>query len=266
MTLDLAAYFARIGYAGGREATLETLQALHFAHPTHIPFENLDIQLGLPVKLDLDSLQDKLIVRKRGGYCFEQNAVFAAALDALGFQVTRLAGRVSTGSTRINPRTHMLLRVDLDGGPWLADVGFGAETLLAPVPLEGDEVSEQFGWRYRVIKEDAVYLLQLLQGEAWRELYRFTLDEQYPIDYEMANHYTSTHPNSGFVRSVSAGLPGPEIRLSLRNRELTEMRGQERITRRIEGDEALLELLAERFGLVLPTGSRFRALQELLLH
>ena len=91
MPLDLHAYAARVGYSGRFTPSLATLQSLHLAHATHIPFENLDILLGRPIRLDLDSVCAKLIDGRRGGYCFEQNALFAAVLEAAGFRVRRLA-------------------------------------------------------------------------------------------------------------------------------------------------------------------------------
>ena len=195
-TLDLDAYFRRIGYAGSRAPSRATLDALHLAHATHIPFENLDILLGRPIRLDLDSLQAKLVAGRRGGYCFEQNRLFAAALEALGFAVTPLAARVRFGATSIRPRTHMTLQVEVDGGRVLADVGFGVYGLLLPVSLEDPGESRQFAWTYRVADDAGLHVLQLRDGEAWTNLYAFTLERHFPVDYEMASHYTSTHPSS----------------------------------------------------------------------
>src|SRR5215471_14344829 len=131
---DLPAYLRRIGYAGDLSPSRKTLDAVHLAHATHIPFENLDILLGRPIRLDLASLQAKLVAGRRGGYCFEQNALFAAVLEQLGFAVTRLAARVRFRTDRVLARTHMTLRVDVDGVPLLADVGFGGEGPMRPVP------------------------------------------------------------------------------------------------------------------------------------
>ena len=132
--LDLPAYLRRIEYAGERKASHVALEALHQAHVTHIPFENLDILLGRAIALDLDSLQAKLVAGRRGGYCFEQNLLFAAVLRAFGFTVTQLAARVRLGSDILRARTHMTLQVEVDGGRWLADVGFGGAGPLLPVP------------------------------------------------------------------------------------------------------------------------------------
>src|SRR5262249_54590872 len=132
---DLDAYLRRIGYAGERRPTAAVLQQLHLAHATHIPFENLDILLGRPIRLDLEGLQAKLVRGQRGGYCFEHNTLFAAALEQIGFRLTRLGARVRFRVTRLLPRVHMALKVDVEGEAWLADVGFGGEGLLLPVPM-----------------------------------------------------------------------------------------------------------------------------------
>ncbi len=133
--LDLAAYLQRVGYGGSLDPTLETLRALHLAHTSAIPFENLDIPLGRGISLELADLQAKLVASRRGGYCFEQNALFAAVLESLGFKLLRLAARVRFGATEIRPRTHMLLEVEVDNEPWLADVGFGCAGLRFPIAM-----------------------------------------------------------------------------------------------------------------------------------
>jgi N-hydroxyarylamine O-acetyltransferase len=254
---DLDAYLARVGYEGPRSATAAVLADLHLAHATHIPFENLDILLGRPVRLDLEALQAKLVRGKRGGYCFEHNTLFAAALEHFGFRVTRLAARVRLGATRLLPRTHMLLKVSVGGEPWLADVGFGAGGPLHPVPLEAARVTRQFGRDYRLVEEAGLWVLQSQQGAAWQDLYAFTLEPQHPVDFEMANHYTSTHPSSRFVQTVIAQLATPEARYIVWDRTLTVERGGESVGSPLE-DEALLRVLSEIFGLDFPPGTRFR--------
>src|SRR6516225_6929382 len=165
--IDLAAYFERIAYAGDRMPSRATLDALHLAHATHIPFENLDVLLGRPIRLDLASLQAKLVCGRRGGYCFEQNLLFAAVLEHVGFGVTRLAARVRFGATRLLPRTHMLLAVDAGSEMFLADVGFGGEGLLGPVPLAPGCESRQHLWTYRLVAEGDLLVLQSLRANGW---------------------------------------------------------------------------------------------------
>jgi N-hydroxyarylamine O-acetyltransferase len=257
--LDLDAYLARIGHRGGREPTLQTLRALHFAHATQIPFENLDILLGRPIRIDLDSLQQKLVAGGRGGYCFEQNTLFAAALSEMGFEVKLLAARVRFGTTRVLPRTHMVLKVETEDGDWLADVGFGAAGLLQPVRFGSARESRQFAWTYRMVRGAGQWVLQSLRERAWTDLYAFTLEPQLAIDFEVANHYVSTHPQSRFVRALTVQRVGPEERRTLVDRELAIERssGVERRMLSDDGDE-LLALLADVFGLHFPRGTRFR--------
>jgi N-hydroxyarylamine O-acetyltransferase len=261
--VDLGAYLARVGYEGELGSTLETLRGLHFAQATRIPFENLDILLGRPIALDLDSLQKKLVAGGRGGYCFEHNSLLAAVLESLGFAVTRLAARVRIGAAAVRPRTHMLLAVEVDAEPWLADVGFGGGGLLHPIRLRPGEVARQFGRSYRLENDGDALVLQSLRGEGWLDLYAFTMEPQYSVDYEVANHYTSTHPHSPFTRTVIAQRTGPEGSRILRNRTLTEERpGQEPTTTTLPDDEALLEALSEHFGLRFPAGTRFRYVEN----
>jgi N-hydroxyarylamine O-acetyltransferase len=257
--VDLTAYLERIAYAGDRSPSRATLDALHLAHATHIPFENLDILLGRPIRLDPDSLQAKLVRDRRGGYCFEQNRLFAAALETLGFAVTTLAVRVRFGTSSILPRTHMLLQVDVDGIPLLADVGFGIFGLLMPVPLDEPGEWRQFAWTYRVAREAGLYVLQLRTGGEWADLYAFTRERQYPVDYEMANHYTSTYPASRFVQAPIAQRSTPELRRMLRDRIYSEHRGEAFTQRTLVDDDELLEVLADEFELHFPKGTRFRA-------
>jgi N-hydroxyarylamine O-acetyltransferase len=256
--LDLDAYLSRIGHRGAHEPTLATLQAVHLAHATHIPFENLDILLGRPIRIDLKSLQAKLVEGGRGGYCFEQNTLFAAVLRALGFEVTLLAARVRFGATRVLPRTHMVLKVASEGAEWLADVGFGAAGLLLPVRFGDGEEVRQFAWTYRLIEEDGQWVLRSLREGAWTDLYVFTFEPQLAVDFEVANHYVSTHPQSRFVQTLTAQRVAPEERRTLINREITIERASGSERRTLADDDELLALLAESFGLRFPAGTRFR--------
>jgi N-hydroxyarylamine O-acetyltransferase len=243
-------YLRRIDYVASGQPTLSELHGLHLAHSCRIPFENIDPLLGRPVRLDLDSLQAKLIHARRGGYCFEQNTLFAAALEALGFEVTRLAARVRMGATRLLARTHMLLKVDVDGASWIADVGFGADGLLQPVPLVSDQPVVQSHWSYRAIEEGGLWVLQSLRDAAWQDLYAFTTEPQFAVDFEMANHFTATYPESVFVRMLTAQLPTPEARHCLRNRQYQIQQG-DLSSQQILGDDELHEVLVRRLGLEL---------------
>ena len=257
MSFDLAAYLRRIDYPGTPRPDRATLEALHVAHATHIPFENLDILLRRPIRLDLDSLQEKLVRGARGGYCFEHNLLFAAALEAAGFRVTQLAGRVRYRTLRLLPRTHMLLLVAAEGKSWIADVGFGVWGLLAPLPLVSGTETQQFRWSFRAVEEAGLWTVQSRQGGAWTDLYAFNLEPQHLIDFEMASYYVSTHPESRFTQTLIAQSIATDARYMLHNRELTVDRGAGMENRVLAGDDELLEVLGGTFGLQFPAGTRF---------
>jgi N-hydroxyarylamine O-acetyltransferase len=256
MPFDLEAYLVRVGYDGPVEPTLEVLDAIHFAHATTIPFENLDILLRRPIRLDLASLQDKLVRDRRGGYCFEHNTLFAAVLEAVGFGVTRLGARVRFGARSVTARTHMALLVEADGQDRLADVGFGGGSILRSLPIGTGPEVEQFGWRFRLVDDDGSRVLQTYRPKGWLDLYAFTFEPQYPVDAEMANHYTSTHPSSPFTRTLTVQLSAPERSLILRGRKLIEETPTGETSSEVPDDE-LLQVLAKRFTLSFPPGTRF---------
>src|SRR5215469_2136059 len=202
---DLAAYFARIGYGGSPRPDLEPLNALHALHVAAIPFEGLDPLLGRPVPLDLASLQAKLVGSRRGGYCFEQNTVFEAALKKIGFASTGLGARVTMMSepgAPLGPRGHMVLRVDLPEGPYLADVGFGAALQDAPLRLAPDVEQRTPSASYRLTETAGQWTLNVKTHDVWRRGFVFTLEPQLPADYTMANWFFATHPGGPFTRMI----------------------------------------------------------------
>jgi N-hydroxyarylamine O-acetyltransferase len=249
--VDLDAYFARIGYAGPRTVTVATLHAISAAHTKTIPFNNLAVLLGQPIKLDAASLALKLIKEGRGGYCFEQNGLLWRVLQQLGFAVTPLSARVRTECPRhvIPPRTHMFLLVDADQSRWLVDVGFGRQ----PTPHE----------THRIVREGDRYFHQALLGETWGDVYEFTLDEMYPVDQELANWWTSTSPSSRFKdRLVVVRADGPGSRIIVHNAQLIIRSTGSSTTRAISSQGHLLAILDEHFGLRPPPGAKF-AIPEL---
>jgi N-hydroxyarylamine O-acetyltransferase len=221
--MDVPAYCARIGYSGPRVATLRTLRELHLRHAQSIPFENLNPYLRLAVPLDSASLERKLVFQQRGGYCFEQNLLLGEVLRSLGFRVRGLAARVTWNAAEgfVPARTHMLLQVDLEEGPHLADVGFGGMTLTGPLRLAADIEQETPHEPFRLLAAGSQFILQAKVRESWRSLYQFDLQEQAVADYEVTNWYLANHPESRFVRNLVAARPMPDRRLALLNNELT---------------------------------------------
>jgi len=259
---DLDAYFARIGYVGPREPTLEVLNAIAAAHVQSIPFENLDVLLRRPIRLDPTSVFQKLVHDRRGGYCFEQNGLLLDLLTTMGFQVAPLSARVRWQRPRdyTPPRTHVFLRVEIHGESWLVDVGVGGLSLTAAIQLDDSGRVQSTPHEFRRIVRDGGRLIhQVLLEQQWCDLYEFTLEEMPPIDRELANWYTSTHPQSYFIDRLIVARAAPEgARLTLLNDEFSiRARDGSSDTRKLTSPEELLEVLSMHFGLHFPAGTRF---------
>jgi N-hydroxyarylamine O-acetyltransferase len=262
--LDLDAYLDRIGYSGSRAPTLETLRSLHALHPLAIPFENLDSLRRRPVRLDLASLQRKLVTERRGGYCFEQNLLFSHVLGALGFHVMSLSARVLWDRPEAaGNRTHMLLFVDLGEGGYLCDVGFGGLTMTAPLRLEPGVEQSTPHESFRVTREGREFLSQArLRGE-WRTLYRFDLQQQLQGDLEVLNFWVSEHPESPFLTRLMAARRGGDRSFSLRNGRLSvHYLGRHSDVRDLGSVAELKAALTETFGIEVPADSALDAALE----
>lgn len=206
--LDQQAYFARIGYEGSEHSSIETLRLLHRAHVLTVPFENVDIHLGRSISLNPSDLFRKIVLSRRGGYCFELNGLFALLLEQLGFSVTRLAARVLYGAEGVRPRSHQLLLVQIGESQWMADVGFGGNGLREPFLLTVGHEQRQGPDRFRLVTDErGEYLLQCDIEGAWENLYSFTLDPCLPVDYIFANYYHSHSPDSPFTQRHSCTIP-----------------------------------------------------------
>ena len=267
-SVDLDGYFERIGYRGPRTATLETLQALHSLHPTAIPFENLSPFLGEEVPLNLAALERKLVRSQRGGYCFEHNLLFWNVLARLGFAVSGLAARVlwNRDPNEITARGHMLLRVELDGRTFLADVGFGGQTLTAPLLLEPDLVQHTPHEPFRLVRgDDGDYRLQSEVGSAFRTLYRFDLSQSYLPDYEVTNYFLATSARSQFRTGLRVARVTPGRRSALANLRVTvhPLSGESQ-TRVLGSAPELENVLLETFGIRAPEGPAWKGAFERL--
>mgnify|MGYP000851760835 CR=1 FL=1 len=248
---DRDAYLIRIEYQGPATPSVETLRGLHRAHVMTVPFENLNIHLGRPVSLDPSDLFRKIVVERRGGYCFELNGLFALLLEDIGFTVTRLAARVLYGTEGMRPRSHQLLLVHLGEERWLADVGFGGQGLREPFPfmagLEQRQGPDQFRLATDERKES---VLQWHMEETWVDLYSFALDPWLPVDYSFANYYHSHSPDSLFTQQRICTMPTPEGRTSLIDNVL-KVRGRDGKQERHVADEEYKQLLQQHFGLII---------------
>ncbi|MBV1861314.1 MAG: arylamine N-acetyltransferase [Nannocystaceae bacterium] len=268
---DLSAYFVRVGYGATAAPTLACLNAIVRAHVESIPFENLDVLLGRPIDLDPAAVEDKLVHRGRGGYCFEQNSLLAHMLTAMGFTVTPLSARVRLGRERsmTPPRTHMCLRVDLEGERWLVDVGVGALSLTSALRLDTDAVQPTPHEPRRLVRDgawqgqdlrgpQARVFHQVNLGNGWEDVCDMTLEPMPQIDQELGNWYTSAHPRSHFRNRLMAARATPEGRISLLNRTLKVRAADGKSkAQTVQSPSELLKVLHTHFGLEFSAEVRF---------
>ncbi len=251
--MRFADYLARIHQPAPSAGNADALHRLHRAHRETFLFENLSIQTGRGIPLATSDLERKFLDEGRGGYCFEHNSLFAAALREIDLDSTALLGRVRRGPPHRWCRTHMVLRVALDGEVWLADVGFGAMSLLEPIPLREGVTSAQGGLTYRLRRERELWVLSARDAAADMDLYEFTEDPQTPGDVEVANHFTSTHPESIFRKTLTIQRARGNARTILRNDTLARYRdgvlSEEPVAR-----EHLAAVARAEFGVELPPG------------
>lgn len=247
-------YLERIGVAGALAPDLASLTRLHAAHAETIAFEGLDPLLGRPVRLDLGSIQAKLVDSRRGGYCYEQNLLFKAALEAIGFAVTPLGARVRwtvPPESPLGPRQHALLKVEAPEGTFLADVGFGACVMDAPLALRtGIEQTTAMGV-YRLTEADGHLWLSVQRPGEWRTMYAFDLAPQLLADYQLGNYFTATSADAPFTDNLILERVGRDRRVKLINtRLLIEARDGEPVEEQaLTTPEALGEALAARFAI-----------------
>ena len=259
----LRRYLVRIGYAGPVEPTLEVLRALQAAHIAAIPFEAFDALVEGGVDIDPAAIEAKLVDAGRGGYCFEQNGLFLRVLRAVGFDAEGLLGRVRwmrPPGAPPTPRSHMVLRVRIEGRPWLADVGFGSAVPPAPLAMDSEAPQPTAHETYRVVRRGDRWSVRIaIEGE-WLPVY--TIDDAVPpaIDYTVANWYTSTHPDSHFRHQLIAARTTPAARYALRDNRLTIRRADGSTERRYLTADAIEAALAELFGL--PVRPHWRAAIE----
>jgi N-hydroxyarylamine O-acetyltransferase len=263
---DQSAWLARIGYRGPRTPTLETLRAVIALHSATIAYESIDVLLDRPPKLDLAALQKKMIFGGRGGYCFEQNMLFRGGLRSLGYTVTSLQARVVRGLDINAPRPmlHMVLRIDLPEGPFLADVGFGNLAPTAPLRLEPFVEQETPHEAMRFIPMGDELALQSKIGDRWEHIYRVVLLPRFDAEYEICNWYTSTHPQSPYLNNLIAALPAPNrTRLTLFNARFHVRHSSGRVERRtLRGEAEFKSILQGTFGIILPNDELRTALDH----
>jgi N-hydroxyarylamine O-acetyltransferase len=258
-SLDLEAYLERIQWSGPKRATWDTLAALLDAHMSRIPFENLDVLLGRPIRLDVGSLQDKLVRAGRGGYCFEHATLFAAVLEAFGFQPARHSARVVLYEPRtVSSRLHMFLTVPVGDEKFVVDPGFGLLAPRLPIPLVDDAEPGTHREAHRMIRDGDYWVLRTRRQDKTVDAWASTLEPDNPADFKVANHYTATHPDSPFVNRIMMRALVPDGFVTVMNRDVTVWRDNVPHSTQLADRSALRALLVEHFGFDLPDVEHLR--------
>jgi N-hydroxyarylamine O-acetyltransferase len=249
--MNLPAYLARIGYTGPVAPTLQVLRAIHRAHLLSVPFENLDISRGRKIAVDQDAFVRKIVEESRGGFCYEMNGALAALLQAIGFQVTLLSARVTRQDGTFGPEfDHLTLRVDMDQ-PWLADVGFG-DSFVEPLRLLPGIAQKDGGQIYRITENANVLQLEKWEnGDAWKQMYRFTLQPRQLREFAGMCHYHQTSPESSFTRKRLCTRATPEGRITLSDMKLIITHDGNKVERVLSTEDEWRAALRQHFGVVL---------------
>jgi N-hydroxyarylamine O-acetyltransferase len=248
--VDVSAYLERINYRGSLTPSADTLRELQVAHLLNVPFENLSIHANEPIVLNNESLFSKIVERRRGGFCYECNGLFAALLRALDFQVSMLSAEVANESGGFSqPFDHMTLMVRLEES-WLVDVGFGDSFLE---PLRIDISSEQFqgDQAFRIIADDAYRVVQRHRDREWKPEYRFTLQPYNYSDFEEMCRYHQTSPESHFTQKRICSLATSDGRITLSDMRFIVTRNDVREEHTLESLKEYEELLLQRFGITM---------------
>jgi N-hydroxyarylamine O-acetyltransferase len=249
--MNLPAYLDRIGYTGPVAPTLEVLRAVHRTHLLRVPFENLDISRGRKIVVDADAAARKIVEERRGGFCYEMNAAFAALLEAIGFRVTLLSARVTRQGGAFGPEfDHLTLRVDMKE-PWLADVGFG-DSFVEPLRLQPGLEQQDRGQVFRIAEDSECLQLEKREADStWKAMYRFTLQPRRLPDFAEMCHYHQTSPESGFTRKRLCSRATDDGRITLSDMKLTITRNGQKEEQTLASENEWRAALREYFEVVL---------------
>src|ERR1700735_463549 len=247
--LDVDAYLARVNYTGPRAADYNTLSSILRGHIASIPFESFDVLLGRPIRLDPGALQAKIVANRRGGYCFEHGSLMYAALQAIGFAPIRHASRVVLFAQRHESvRQHLFLPVAIDGVTYVIDPGFGPFACPFPIPVDGSPVPTSAP-THRLSREGNDWILYVTQEGKQVPGWISTMEEEYPVDFEMMNYYISTHPSSFFTHNILASAVTQDGRGNIMNQGVNIISNGAARTAQLADRKALRSLVAQHFGL-----------------
>lgn len=249
MAFDLEKYFKRIHWQPGNESPVEKLRMVHYKHITSIPFENLDVYNKKTISVDPDSVYEKLVVKNRGGYCFEMNCLLHTALSEMGFDVQPYLARVSMGGIGFGPYTHRINIARIGEDRYLLDVGFGGSCFPMPLKLEEGTEQKQLWMNYRVVRSDAVdYAIQIMENGRFIDMLGFNDRPALPMDFEIGNFYTNMHPSSFFRDHIMCAIYTENGKITLFDNTLTIRKGDSITTKEL-GREEMVPALKQYFNI-----------------
>jgi N-hydroxyarylamine O-acetyltransferase len=263
--VDTDAYLKRINYAGSLAPTADTLRQLHVKHLLAVPFEDLSIHWGEPIVLSDEALFDKIVRRRRGGFCYELNGLFAALLRALGFNVAMLSGGVLDARGEFGPDfDHMPLMVTL-AERWLVDVGFG-DCFRDPLLLDqrGEQVQGTRGYRIEEAGDGRLVLRQRGEDGEWKAEYRFTLEPHVYANYTGMCRYHETSAESWFAQKQICSLPREDGRVTLSGMRLIITKAGHRKERELKSEDEYAQVLREQFWIVVAPNKRLERTPPLI--
>ena len=249
MAFDLEKYFERINWRPGNEDPLEKLRMVHFKHITSIPFENLDVYNKKTVLVDPESVYEKLVLNKRGGYCFEMNCLLHTALCAMGYDVRPYLARISIANFGFGPYTHRINIAQLGDERYLLDVGYGGNCFALPVKLEVGLEQKQLWINYREVRSDVEdYVVQIMEDGKFVDMLGFNDKPAIPMDFEIGNFYTNMHPSSFFRDHIMCAIYTENGKVTLFDNNLT-IRQDDKTTTKVLSKEEMVPALKRYFNI-----------------
>lgn len=252
---QISEYFKRIKYEGGTEINLENLKTLQQNHLFNIPYETLDQMNGVPLSLAPEDVYNKIILGKRGGYCFETQGLLCYLLRSLGYDVVQFAGRFMNEPNTVQMRRHRILVVSLDGKRYVCDVGMRAETSRIPLLLATDMIQTDGVGEYRFEKDDFYgwVLMQKLPDKEWKPLYAFTEEVQIDDDFVMPSFYCEKHPDSPFNKILKIAIYTHETNLNIVDNEFMVFKMGKCVEKyTLKNSEEAIQVMLDKFGIEVP--------------
>lgn len=244
-------YLKRIGFLGEPKIDVKTLSELQYRHFLTVPYENIDIVRGVPLSLDIDDLYEKIVTRRRGGYCFELNALFNHLLVQIGFKTTSYISRFLLGEEQIPMRRHRVMKVEISGEYYIADVGVGVDVPILPMKIVENEIATIMGTTYRLKSQPFLgWVLYKQKGDDWLPIYSFTQEEQLEVDFIQPDFYCQHHPQSIFNKTNIVALKTETGRYTLDDRTFKIFDGSGVSVTEYEASE-IDSVLEKYFGIVI---------------